>query len=358
MVRQRHVESKFLTLSVCITILSTACSSARARPEVDISTVLTSFNCRDLGFHKTEIFDASAVFLSEDKLALLISCEPNSQCSPEVLFFSLTNDTLVLERQAPIDNFGEVFAMSRGRVVVRSNNANTILASDPAEDIRLTPRRFIEPAGRSSRLGYQDAKKSWHIVSVDALSRQTAQGVGELTLVSDEAVVYVSNRSLLLQTPGQKAELLIGHSDAIATSHPVQLVGKHFLLFPTGRIVDFSGRNVARIKMPLGWGERIGSNTEGSRILFDRFVNNSSHLNLFNMLASVIVPVPEHANLETIRVTDSKTGETCLSLNSSSELFGVEGHYHSDLSPSGSLVVLANKADLSIFRIAQACRGN
>src|SRR5262249_18996508 len=122
-------------------------------------------------------------------------------------------------------------------------------------------------------------------------------------------------------------------------------------------ITDLTGKMIVRVRPPDGWGFRHGWSSDGSRLLFDRYLQRVSlGKRVVGAIADALGSVlPAEANSEVVRVIDVPTGAVCLNLEPPLALLGQGGGSHADLSPSGGLVAVATLSELAVHRLPTTC---
>lgn len=187
-----------------------------------------------------------------------------------------------------------------------------------------------------------------------------SRGAGELLAVSDDLLVYETTDAVRTVTADGVTRGSIPITPGSRYFNNVEIAGPRRLYFSAAgeeHITDLTGKMIVRLQPPAGWGFRHGWNSDGSRLLFDRYLHNVS---VGKRIVGAIVDAlgsvfPEEANAEVVRVIDVSTGATCLNLESPDALLGQAGKYHADLSPSGGLVAVATLRELAVYRLPTTC---
>ena len=178
-----------------------------------------------------------------------------------------------------------------------------------------------------------------------------ARGSGDLVSVSDRMIVALANNRTLDVTGIQADE---GSHFSLPLHNTLVEDAGHGRLYigqpEKARFMDLGRKKAYAIKVPSGWGFRHGWSTDGACMLFDTYASRNSLADrIFDSLGSVIVPVPEESNWESVAVVDTRSGRWLFHVEG--PLLGPAGQYHADLSPSGKLVAVATREELAIYAV-------
>lgn len=303
--------------------------------------------------------DVSAVFLSEDLIAVLVRSGPARTGASHIGVFRLTGSKLELvARVDKVNESDELYAAGGKRVIVAARFHKYLYSGDlkPRQEI---PYRILSGMFPRSGVIGEVGEGNWRTYQVSSPMTVLKGGVGQLLSVSDEALVFRLGDEVKTETAEGRLMGSVSVGPDTRSIHVADLAGKTRLLINDGnmRITDLNGKQLLRIHQPEGWGFRWGWSSDGTRMLFDHFTRmvpfwDRAIEKVFDGIGFVM---PEEANGETIRVIDSVTGKTCFSLDSPGKLLGQVGGYHADLSPSGRLVVVSTLSEVTVYRVPEVC---
>jgi hypothetical protein len=309
--------------------------------------------------------DASPVFLAGDSIGLLVRSGRPPSGDSKIVVLRLARGKLQIVASTSKANEGdEVYAASDGRLVIAAVSHAELYSSDLRTTLeipvrqRLLLRSFFP---RSATIGESDLH-DWTVFRLAPEMPTMRKGSGQLLSVSDDVVVFRLDDAIRIET---KDGRLLGSIPVPSKTKggPIAEIAGRDRLFvhfsEKDRIVDFQGKQIARIHQPDGWGFRHGWSAHGTRVLFDHYTRAASPADrAIDALADVFVPVPEQDNGEIVRVIDAATGAVCFTILSKGKLFGPSGQYHADLAPSGRLVGVATQAEFTIYSLPETCSGN
>ena len=294
--------------------------------------------------------DASPVFLADDSIGLLVrSGRPRSGDS-RVVVLQLAGGKLQIVASTSKANEGdEIYAASDGRCLIGAVRHAELYSSDLRKTLELPVRQRLLLRSffpRSATIGESDVH-DWTLFRLAPEMPAIRKGPGQLLSVSDDVVVYRLDDAIRIETQDGRLLGSIPVPSDTKGAPIAEIAGRDRLFVHFSkeyRIVDFQGKQIARIHRPDGWGFRHGWSADGTRVLVDHYTRAPSPADrLMDALTDILVPAPEEANGEIVRVIDTVTGAVCLSMESKGKLLGASGQYHADLSPSGRLVSVTNQ---------------
>ncbi len=303
--------------------------------------------------------DVSAVFLSEDLIAVLVRSGPARSGTSHVGVFRLTDSKLDLVAQADKANESDELYGAAGKRVIVAARFHKYLYSADLKTRQEIPFRILSGMFPRSGVVGEVSDGNWRTHQVSSSMTVLKEGSGELLSVSDEALVFRLGDEVKTETTEGRLVGSFAIGPGTRGIHVAEFAGKTRLLLNDGnmRIADLNGKQLLKIHQPEGWGFRWGWSSDGTRMLFDHFTRMVPFLDraIEKVIDGLGFVMPEESNGETIRVIDAVTGKTCFSLDSPSKLLGQVEGYHGDLSPSGRLVAVATLSEVSIYRIPEAC---
>jgi hypothetical protein len=200
----------------------------------------------------------------------------------------------------------------------------------------------------------------WNMYALDSPLSPLRTGRGEVLSVSNDLIVITEDHRLLIEKVDGTVEGLLEPQSAC--DEKAMLLGRNRLLMNgcnKDRVVDFKGKQLSSMPARDGWGFRQGLSLDGNRVLFDDYTRRISMLQRiherFEDLISLGMGVPVESKGEEVRVVDTETGAICFDLDSPDHLFGRDGEYHADISPSGHYVAVVERTNLSLYGLPVSC---
>lgn len=303
------------------------------------------------------------VFLSDSQLAVAFQNLPvaNQDQQHVIAILSLKPGSMgVFARRdgMPVDaDFAGLRRTSDGQLVVSFDGDVRIYDANLNEAHRFhaRPSFLISPTGRTvvvspdlptSREVTISRDVAWNVFRTDPVSLLTNIATLPLAISDDAFAVQDRNSILVKGFDGTR-------KGSVATSkkceNQLDFLGGDKLYLEacrhgwTQEIVDFAGRTLVSLKLPKGWGHNQVDNG-GDRMVFDIFTESK--------WASIkgFKNFEDTPDGEAIRVIDTKTGNTCFSLNLPMDK-AHEGPMHASISPSGKSVVVVNDDAISVFEL-------
>ena len=314
-----------------------------------------------IGLHQLlpgEVSDASAVFLSEDTLALLVQSRTRPAVS-RIFVLGIVNGRILLRAATEADYVGDqLFAVSNGRFLVRGLRQQYLYSPDLLSKWELQMNVLCKQFPHGNLVG--EFTKGGKLFSLTAPPTRIQRADGELLSVDDEMLLYDTGAALqVIGSDGTKRGT-VPVTPGTRYFPNVEFAGPNRLYFSTSgndHITDLAGKQQVRISPPAGWGFRHGWNLDGSRLLFDHYLRHTPLVNrVFGAISDALgAGLPESATAEVVRVIEVPTGNVCFDLESPGALLGHEGGYHADLSPSGGIVAVATLTDLRVYLLPAHC---
>jgi hypothetical protein len=308
----------------------------------------------------TDVLDASPCFLSDDLIALLVRSGPLMHWTSRVFIVRRAGSELKLVASTNYDTEGDrIYAVPGGRVLVVGAQ-QSYLYSQGLKERWAMPFRVLSSSFPRSEMAAEFKEAGWTALRLAPTPQLVRAGAGQLLSISDEVTVSAVGASIQIETLDgrQVGSIPIGDSGRLRPM--VRTAGPGALLLGYGleeRIVDYNGREIARLAPLEGWGFRYGWSDDGSRVLFDHFTRTLTFGMRVAELLTAWIGVPQEANGEVITVQDARKGRICFRMASPKGFFGQSAGYHGDLSPSGKWVAVATLAELSVFSVPESCTG-
>jgi hypothetical protein len=265
-----------------------------------------------------------------------------------------------IEAESLIHRLGTDRILSTG--LVYSESAVYSASLQQRQQIPYVNSYLISPSGR---LSASSGTTSWTVYQLVPVVHQLRQGSGMLISVSDETLAIRRGDKIYLEAlDGKDLGAFAVKPEVKCLSDAKLLNSSTLFLTDCGRfsISDFTGRRLAKVNPPSGNPHHLGISDAGTRLLFDYGTRHLSPLKhaaeLGQIIATAGLGVPdEWDNGEAVRVIDTKTGSICFDWHVSlpASLHTVTGYSHSDLSPTGTFVAIANGTMLSFFRLPDKC---
>jgi hypothetical protein len=215
------------------------------------------------------------------------------------------------------------------------------------------------------------------LISMDAATGKTGVAVGYPEALSDERVVSEPwSRAGGLEGTVQ-IESLDGR--VLSSFKPKWLFAAEFASKTEiylvegngqGRIVDFHGRELVRLRNPGGdskFDERLGWSADGSRLLYGRYTRKSSAFSRIGddaafwasapalLAGGSGIPFPYDRNQELVRVFDTASGKTCFDWKGLKNDIDKVRQYHADISPDGKRVAVLTPGTLAVYAMPARC---
>ena len=299
--------------------------------------------------------DSSAVFLTNENIALLLR-STSTTAKAVVLQLAVGGLRITAETSAVGD---QLFSVAGGKPLIAERRRKVLYSRDLRQtwEMAMGPlsRQFPETAviGEGGLKGHKTFRLTTPPTPIQ-------RGPGELLATADDLLLYQSEGHIRTATIQGAILGTVPIEPGHRYFNNVEFAGHDRLYFSAPgdeRVTDLDGRAIGRIHPPEGWAFRHGWNSDGSRLLFDRYVHRSSIAR--RVLGAVVdaagSTLPADANTEIVEVMDVSTGGVCFNLEMSDGLFGFAGGYHADLSPSGELVAVATPKTLDVYRLPPTC---
>lgn len=305
------------------------------------------------------VTNASPVFLSEDTLTLLLRSAARPGTSKIVLLRIANGQVQVVAETDRTYEGDQVFSVSKGRLLIAGTRNKYLYSQDLHQKWELTMKVLGKQFPRTDIIG-EGGSKGEKAFRLTIPPTPVNRGAGDLLAVADDVLVYQTEDEIRTAAADGATRGSIPITPESRYFNNVEVAGPGRLYFSAAgdeHITDLNGKMIVRVEPPNGWGFRHGWSSDGSRLLFDRYLHNVPLGErvvgaIFDALGTVL---PEEANGEVVRVIDVSTGAICLNLESPGALLGQAGGYHADLSPSGGLVAIATLTELTVYRLPTMC---
>ena len=216
----------------------------------------------------------------------------------------------------------------------------------------------ISPSGRTVS---ESARGSWKLYHLTDKLEPLREGTGDLTSVSDEAVVIQEGRVMRIESIDGKRLGSFSLRDE-AWGYHAALLGNSKLYLDdcrrTVKVVDFDGRTQLEIHPQGGCDQGNRASADGRRMLFDFASHKASGLGgaleALRTITSFGMVGAEDVNREDVRVFDTVTGASCFDWHRSfPSTYSRVGS--AAISPSGEYVAIVAGDTLSIYRLPEVC---
>ena len=351
-----------LCLGILIAVAGPTVLCAQTKPSalytVDLSSLVPKGKQIYLG--------GSLVFLTDNTLAL--SMCSNAGCNLETMDLQGEKPRLIA-RSDEFENYSGIFRAPGGGVVLdyvlTEDRQGAVLLDADLKSAYLIPKikildSYISITGET--FVEQLNGNLWAVYKMGRPPLSIRTGIGRVLSVSDDAVVYVHDGDVHVESLGGKS---LGsfqtnrHSERLLSAH---ILGHDRLWFGTGSRVElrgFDGRLLRKLDREDGWGFREGKTSDGSRLLYDRYTRHVSTAQRIKEDAVAIATIgmgvgDEEANGEKVRVIDTTSGKQCFEWESTTGIL-VAGGYHADIDPAGQFVAIMTRSELRIFRLPKDC---
>jgi hypothetical protein len=303
----------------------------------------------------------SIAFVSDTSLAIGLCDSAAKRCSLTVL----RRDGNLLRPYASTSSFRPgraIHASSDGRILITpfAGNPAMLFTPDLSERQEL-PHVFL--ASQSGNTAAGITKEGWTLYRVKPTLEMIRVGKGSLRSISDEAVVFQDVKVMHVETV-QGAHLgSFSVKPEDKCYNPAYPLGTNRLYLDDCkriRIVDFSGRRVAELHRPKGYGARQLWSEDGKRILFHNF---GRKISIFRNAGEIALAVgtlgagvaDEQSNREEVLVVDTATGNSCFDWRRSFPEGSVGLPQDAAISASGEFVAIAANGTLSVYRLPEVC---
>jgi hypothetical protein len=353
---RRGQPPRLILAVLALLIAPNGCRTDSERPKA-----VAVLNFGELSSAKPSQVRATLAFIAENSVALLLCAGPIWGPPCALAVGKLTAGGLQFSARTRVPNVASaVFGTSNSAILLTSpRGVQYVYTVDLGNAQEYTIHNLQEPLVRSDIVG-EDAGEwriagydRWNAFRITPALTQVGSGEGALLSLSDRYVVIREGDEIFTRTmdghllgsfrinqPGLRATVIALGPNRLYISNEGE------------RIADFSGRELLRLRPPVGWGYRHGWSADGRRMLYDHYLKTAATLREF---VKGFLPIPQNANGEEIRVVDTATGDICFEWNSPGQLLGLAGDYHADLSPSGRLVAAVNGTSLSIYQLPEVC---
>ena len=274
----------------------------------------------------------------------------------------LQRKTIDLDRPAMV---GGLYSAAHGGILSRLAVPPALFSGD-LRDLLTIPinqiKVVIPPEHQASFVGSFEMYNTGKIYRLRPTLSLVRAGLGEVLSITDEFVAVRGDHDVRIEKIGGALEASFQVPPRSSCDGKVTILGQNRLLMTgcgTDLVVDFRGRELARLPQREGWGFRFGQALDGIRVLSDNYIRRTSLgqkvSEFFTDLITLGMGVPVESKGETIRVVDTITTGICFELESPDHLFGRPGEYHADISPSGEYVAIVTAATLSVYRLPHSC---
>jgi hypothetical protein len=298
--------------------------------------------------------NASPVFLTDSLLSLTVHISERSK----ILLLSLSNGKLQLLAQTELPYSDEkAFSVSNNRLLIAGVRKKYLFSAALRQQWEMPMTGLCHQFPGTAMIGEAGLGEKSRVFALTAPPTSLPHDRGQLLAVSSDVLVYGTSEAIRVEKPNgdEKGVIPIANRKHLSNSVEVAGPGRLYLAFPREeRVVDFSGRTIARIHPPAGWGFRHGWSTDGSRLLFDHFLANTSLADrALDFVAETLgLTLPKESKGEVVRVVDVSTGTVYFDLERANMLLGEPGSYHADISPSGDLVAVSTTNQVTIYRLS------
>ena len=305
---------------------------------------------------------ASIAFVSDTSFAIgLCDMGAGKGCSLTLL----RRDGNLLRPYASTSSFRPgraIHASSDGRILITpfAGYPAMLFTPDLSERQEL-PHVFL--ASQSGNTAADITKEGWTLYRVKPILELIRVGKGSLRSISDEAVVFQDDKVMHVETV-QGAHLgsfsVKPEDKCYNTAYPLGTNKLYLDDCKKIRIVDFSGRRVAELHRPKGYGARQLWSEDGKRILFHNFGRKISISRNAGEIALAVGTLgagvaDEQSNREEVLVLDTPTGNKCFDWRRSFPEGSVGLPQDAAISASGKFVAIAANGTLSVYRLPEVC---
>jgi hypothetical protein len=309
---------------------------------------------------------ATVAFVSEDIIAIGRHPGETGELSGTLSVVGWRDGKLGFLNTTSISKYrtflGGLFPIGNGRFISSLQQPPELLSADLSVITDIQTKFVIPPVRGGNVVGDSHGLRYWNVYQLAPATVLLRQGTGQLLALSDDLLVVRVNNEI-------KIESMKGQPLGSFAVPPIsECYARALLLGPNrlylngcgpGRVVDFRGKTIVAIPEPDGWGFRYGSTEDGRRMLFDKYTRRISAVQ--RMAESVesaitfgMAPIVTSRG-EVIRVVDAETGKICLELDSPDRMFGRDGEFHADISPSGHFTAVVSVDKLSIYPVPASC---
>lgn len=307
--------------------------------------------------------EANPVFVSDSTLALLVHpLPPATGPSTIVTVRWATGKVLASVTAKETDHLHDLYAVSGQCVIVEGVHKVYLYERDLKSRVEIPIRVLIPGFPLCNAVG--DAESGhWRVYRLTPALTLTKSGPGELESLSNEYIVSRVGDEVLIETHEGRALGNFQVDPSTRQTPVVEVAGASRLYLRNPRedhMATLGGRPLLTLRAPDGWGFRHGWSADGCRILYDHYVRTVSLLRRAaeKFLSAVTFGLgapDESPNGEIVRVVDTTNGAICFDLDSRERLFGLQGQYHADLSPSGRYAAVATQKKLYIYQLPEVC---
>lgn len=318
--------------------------------------------------------DVTLAFLADDAIAVRFCTGPVRAPTCRLRVVKLSGGELRIaveteDTQRPTHTDG-IFAMSKRAILLAYPGVQYLYSWDLKTRREIPIHDLVVPSTGSNVIGGSDASTDqWAVYRLSPEFVAIRKGRGPLYQATDDYVVLYAGGAVRIETlTGRLLGLFpVEHSPPLTGRLPSPFRVEHgqlpepfrpriiepgrlYLDGRQPRIIDFSGRELLRLRVPPDSSPRHGWSVGGRRMLYDYCIRTPTSL---RELVETYLPIPKNANREIIRVVDTMDGGICFQWDS--PLHGFEYGYHADLSPSGRLLAVVTGTELSVYPLPEVC---
>lgn len=310
-------------------------------------------------------YHATVAFINEDKLALSLC--PESKVPVECTLFLLnrSGNELVASASQNLPYLYQAFIDdANGERILLGSELSPASTRLYASDLRSFTSVPFSPLPWlvAENVVVESKANAWTVHRLDPPFSSVASGPGSALALSDSIISFRNADTVITQDfQGRRlGSFSVKPKNKCALSLNIA-EDDRLLLDECGRrtFVDYSGHLLLPLKDSATdpWSSRW--NADRSRLLighaFRRVSPRRDLTEVTVALATLGAGVADQIdNEESVKVIDTKSGNTCFIFQSKT-LLGRVGESHADISPSGDLVVVAGPSQLRLYRLPKNC---